>query len=82
VLSVPAERLLVLLRFFDELLSSRPVRKDGKLQLDKLRAAQLATLDGMPIRAPEELSALSQRLGSFQRITLIEPPAGLKASLA
>ena len=81
VLSVPAERLLVLLRFFDELLSTRPVRKDGKLQLDKLRAAQLSTLDGMPIRAPEELSALSQRLGSFQRIALIEPPVGLKASL-
>jgi hypothetical protein len=81
VLSVPAERLLVLLRFFDELLSTRPVRKDGKLQLDKLRAAQLATLDGLPIRAPAELSALSQQLENFQRITLIEPPKSLKASL-
>jgi len=81
VLSVPAERLLVLLRFFEELLATRPVRKDGKLQLDKLRAAQLATLDGLPIRAPEELSALSQRLDNFQRIALIEPPASLKASL-
>ena len=81
VLSVPADRLLVLLRFFDELLATRPVRKDGKLQLDKLRAAQLATLDGLPIRAPEELSALSQRLDNFQRIALIEPPATLKASL-
>ena len=81
VLSVPADRLLVLLRFFDELLATRPVRKDGKLQLDKLRAAQLATLDGLPIRAPEELSALSQRLDNFQRIALIDPPATLKASL-
>jgi SNF2 family DNA or RNA helicase len=81
VLSVPAERLLVLLRFFDELLATRPVRKDGKLQIDKLRAAQLATLDGLPIRAPEELSALAQRLDNFQRIALIEPPAALKASL-
>ncbi|MFO1485668.1 MAG: DEAD/DEAH box helicase [Verrucomicrobiaceae bacterium] len=81
VLSVPAERLLVLLRFFDELLSTRPVRKDGKLQLDKLRAAQLATLDGLPIRAPAELSALSQQLENFQRITLIDPPKSLKASL-
>ena len=81
VLSVPAERLLVLLRFFDELLATRPVRKDGKLQIDKLRAAQLATLDGLPIRAPEELSALAQRLENFQRIALIEPPAALKASL-
>jgi len=81
VLSVPAQRLVVLLRFFDELLSTRPVRKDGKLQLDKLRAAQLATLDGMPIRAPAELAVLSQQLGSFREIGLITPPAGLKASL-
>lgn len=81
VLSVPAHRLVVLLRFFDELLATRPVRKDGKLQLDKLRAAQLATLDGLPIRAPAELTALSQQLGSFREIGLIDPPASLKASL-
>ncbi len=81
VLSVPAARLLVLLRFFEELLATRPVRMDGKLQIDKLRAAQLATLDGLPISAPEELSALSQQLENFQRIALIEPPASLKASL-
>jgi superfamily II DNA or RNA helicase len=81
VLSVPASRLIVLLRFFDELLATRPVRKDGKLQLDKLRAAQLATLDGLPIRAPAELTALSQQLGSFREIGLIEPPVGLKANL-
>jgi len=81
VLSVPAKRLVVLLRFFDELLATRPVRKDGKLQLDKLRAAQLATLDGMPIRAPAELTVLSQQLGSFRQIGLIDPPAALKASL-
>lgn len=81
VLSVPAHRLVVLLRFFDELLATRPVRKDGKLQLDKLRAAQLASLDGLPIRAPAELTALSQQLGSFREIGLIDPPALLKASL-
>jgi superfamily II DNA or RNA helicase len=81
VLSVPAHRLVVLLRFFDELLATRPVRKDGKLQLDKLRAAQLASLDGLPILAPAELTALSQQLGSFREIGLIDPPASLKASL-
>ncbi len=81
VLSVPAKRLVVLLRFFDELLATRPVRKDGKLQLDKLRAAQLATLDGLPIRAPAELTALSQQLGTFREIGLIDPPVTLKASL-
>lgn len=81
VLSVPASRLLVLLRFFDELLATRPVRKDGKLQLDKLRAAQLTTLAGLPMRAPAELAQLSKQLGGFKEIALIEQPEGLKASL-
>jgi superfamily II DNA or RNA helicase len=81
VLSVPARRLLVLLRFLDELLATRPARKDGKLQLDKLRAAQLATLDGLPIRAPAELGILRERLVGFKEMSLVEPPVGLKASL-
>ncbi len=82
VLSVPAKRLLVLLRFLDELLSSRPARgKDGKLHLDKLRAAQLATLDGLPIRAPAELDALRERLAGFTEMSFVQPPAGLRADL-
>jgi superfamily II DNA or RNA helicase len=82
VLSVPARRLLVLLRFLDELLTTRPTRKDGKLHLDKLRAAQLSsTLDGLPIRAPAELAVLQQRLAGFKELSLVEPPPGLKADL-
>ncbi len=82
VLSVPARRLLVLLRFLDELLTTRPTRKDGKLHLDKLRAAQISSkLDGLPIRAPAELAALQQRLAGFKEMTLAEPPEGLKAQL-
>ncbi len=82
VLSVPAKRLLVLLRFLDELLTSRPARgKDGKLHLDKLRAAQLATLDGLPIRAPAELNALRERLEGFTEMSFVQPPAGLRADL-
>lgn len=82
VLAVPARRLLVLLRFLDELLSTRPTRKDGKLHLDKLRAAQLNTsLEGLPIRAPAELAALQKRLVGFKELTLVDPPAGLKAEL-
>ncbi len=82
VLSVPAHRLLVLLRFLDELLGSRPARgRDGRLHLDKLRAAQLDSLDGLPIRAPAELSALRERLAGFKEMALVAPPAGLKAEL-
>lgn len=82
VLSVPAKRLLVLLRFLDELLTSRTARKDGRLHLDKLRAAQLDTsLAGLPIRAPAELKALQQRLAGFKEMSLVQPPPGLKAEL-
>lgn len=82
VLSVPAPRLLVLLRFLDELLTTRPTRKDGKLQVDKLRAAQLSTsLEGLPIRAPAELAVLQKRLAGFKEMLLVDPPAGLKANL-
>lgn len=82
VLSVPARRLLVLLRFLDELLGGRPARgRDGRLHLDKLRAAQLESLDGLPIRAPAELGALRERLAGFKELTRVAPPAGLKAEL-
>jgi len=81
VLAVPARRLLVLLRFLDELLATRPGRKDGKLHLDKMRAAQLANLDGLPIRVPTQLAVLRERLEGFKEMSLVEPPAGLKADL-
>jgi superfamily II DNA or RNA helicase len=81
VLSLPAPRLLVLLRFLHELVASRSVKKDGKLHLDKLRAAQLQSLDGLPIRAPAELAALRQRLSSFTAMSPVPPPAGLRAEL-
>ncbi|HEY1084695.1 MAG TPA: DEAD/DEAH box helicase, partial [Prosthecobacter sp.] len=81
ILSVPAKRLLVLLNFLNELLATRPARKDGRLQVDKLRAAQLASLDGLPIRVPAELAALKQRLEGFTEVSHVPPPAGLRASL-
>lgn len=81
VLAVPARRLLVLLRFLDELLATRPARKDGRLQLDKLRAAQLASLDGLPIRVPAELAALKERLQGFTEVSHVPLPAGLRATL-
>jgi SNF2-related domain/Helicase conserved C-terminal domain len=82
VLSVPGRRLLVLLRFLDELLTTRPMRKDGKLHVDKLRAAQLSVnLEGLPIRAPVELAALQKRLAGFTEMSLVPLPAGLKADL-
>jgi superfamily II DNA or RNA helicase len=81
VLAVPARRLLVLLRFLDELLATRPAQKNGRLQLDKLRAAQLASLDGLPIRVPAELAVLKERLQAFTCLSLVQPPTGLRASL-
>ena len=81
VLAVPARRLLVLLRFLNELLATRPVQKNGRLQLDKLRAAQLASLEGLPIRVPAELAVLRERLKGFKELALVEPPQGLRATL-
>lgn len=81
VLAVPARRLLVLLKFLDELLATRPTQKNGRLQLDKLRAAQLASLDGLPIRVPAELAVLKERLHGFTEMRHVQPPAGLRASL-
>jgi superfamily II DNA or RNA helicase len=82
VISVPARRLQALLGFLDELLSSRPARrKDGGLKLDKLRAAQLAELDGLPIRAPAQLAALREQLSDFRELELVHPPVGLRAEL-
>lgn len=81
VLAVPARRLLMLLRFLDQLLTARATRKEGKLQLDKLRAAQLASLEGLPIRMPAELTALKERLQGFTEISHVTLPVGLRASL-
>lgn len=81
VLSVPAARLLVLVRFLDELLATRPASKDGRLHLDKLRAAQLASLQGLPIQMPAELARLRERLAGFTGMAFVEPPASLRATL-
>ncbi|GAA5146879.1 DEAD/DEAH box helicase [Prosthecobacter algae] len=81
VLAVPARRLLVLLRFLDELLATRAARKGGRLHLDKLRAAQLASLDGLPIRVPAELAALKDRLQGFTEMSQVALPVGLRAAL-
>lgn len=81
VLSVPASRLLVLVRFLDELLAARPPRQGGRLRIDKLRAAQLAGLDGLPLRLPEELTRLRERLEGFTGLSEVTPPTGLRATL-
>lgn len=81
VLAIPARRLLVLLRFLEELLATRPARRDGRLMLDKVRAAQLQSLDGLPIRVPDEIAALAQRLRDFRSVQPAVPPRGLQAQL-
>lgn len=81
VLAVPARRLLALLSFLNELLATRTSCQGGRLQLDRLRAAQLASLEGLPIRVPAELAALKERLHSFTELSLVQPPQGLRATL-
>ncbi len=82
VLAVPAARLLILVRFLDELLATRPAAgRDGRLHLDKLRAAQLASLEGLPLQMPAELTRLRERLAGFTSMAFVEPPAGLRATL-
>ena len=81
VLSVPATRLLALVRFLDELLAARPPRRNGRLRIDKLRAAQLAGLEGLPLRLPEELVRLREQLVGFTGLSEVPPPAGLRATL-
>ena len=62
-------------------LAARPVKKDGRLKLDKLRAAQLESLDGLPIQVPEQLRQLRERLQGFRALAPIATPAGLRAKL-
>ncbi len=83
VVSVPARHLLPLLRFLDELLDAKRLRKNpgGKLRLDRLRAAQLDGLEGLPIQPPENLRRLRERLRNFEALTPVPPPAGLQATL-
>jgi hypothetical protein len=81
VLSIPGHRLLGLMRFLDDLLASRPNKNRASLRLDRLRAAQLESLDGLPIQAPVELAALRQRLANVTQISAVAPPTGLRAQL-
>lgn len=91
VVEVPAKRLLPLIRFLNELMStlprsgtgrgSDPLLGDGGLRVDRLRAAQLTEIDGMAIQAPPALAHLRERLLAFEEMKLVEVPAGLRAEL-
>jgi hypothetical protein len=91
VVEVPAKRLLPLIRFLNELMStlprsgtgrgSDPLLGGGGLRVDRLRAAQLTEIDGMAINAPPALAHLRERLMAFEEMKLVEVPAELRADL-
>lgn len=91
VVEVPAKRLLPLIRFLNELMStlprsgtgrgSDPLLGGGGLRIDRLRAAQLTEIDGLAINAPPALAHLRERLMAFKEMELVALPTGLRAEL-
>ncbi len=84
VVEVPAKRLLPLIRFLNELMSTIPrsLTAGGMgFRLDRLRAAQLTEIDGMAIQAPAVLAKLRERLMGFEGMKVAEMPEGLGAEL-
>lgn len=84
VVEVPAQRLLPLIRFLNELMSTIPrsLTAGGKgFRLDRLRAAQLTEIDGIAIQAPAALAKLRERLMGFDGMKVAEMPGGLCAEL-
>jgi superfamily II DNA or RNA helicase len=84
VVSIPAGPLRALLRFLGELLDTKSIRRPApvRLPMNALRAAQLEdALEGLPLRYPDSLADLRQRLRDFETLRPVPSPAGLKATL-
>jgi len=91
VVEVPARRLLPLVSLLTELMSMLPKSKgrrgsstaplEGKLRLDRLRAAQLSDIEGLEFRMPKDLEKLRERLRNFQEMQHAQVPPGLNAEL-
>jgi superfamily II DNA or RNA helicase len=80
LISLPGHRLMPILSVLHELFAPTSKRKQ-KIKVDRLRAAQLASLQGSAFHLPAEIQRLSERLQSFDAVREIEPPKGLKATL-
>jgi superfamily II DNA or RNA helicase len=81
IVPLPVERLRAIASTLAELFDPEAVN-DGKIRVNRLRAAELIDLNvDTPWRGPEELRELSSRLRAFSGIVPVPPPPGLQATL-
>ncbi len=80
LISLPGRRLLPILSILHELFTSG-AKKKNKLQVDRLRAAQLGVQQGMALQMPSELTALGEKLATFTDLPQVDLPPGLRATL-
>ncbi len=87
VVEIKASRLLPLMTVLTEIMSlssggrnSTPAPSASGLRIDRLRAAQLAGLDGLHVQSTE-LAKLRERLQTFEQVRSVPAPAGLRATL-
>ena len=86
LLPVPIARVRAVLTTLTELYDEKPLDPNGRLQLPRVQAGQLASLDAalgdkLTWQGGETLRALGRRLRDFQGIRPVPAPAGLKATL-
>ena len=84
VLPFPAARLRDILSVLIELYDPQALNKKGRLEMPKLRAAEVATLaegDHWRWLGSDALKELGQRLKNFRGIQRSAPPAGLQTTL-
>jgi superfamily II DNA or RNA helicase len=84
ILPFPAGRLREILSILLELFDPKSLDKSNRLKLPKLRVAELAGLDGKEgwnWFGGETLRELARKMKSFQGITRVVPPSGLRAEL-
>ncbi|MGN6368034.1 MAG: DEAD/DEAH box helicase [Phycisphaerae bacterium] len=81
IVPLPAERLRAIAATLAELFDPDAL-SNGKLQVSRLRAAELIDLqDDVTWRGPAELQQLRQQLRSFDCIRPVAPPSSLAATL-
>ncbi|MBM3524725.1 MAG: DEAD/DEAH box helicase, partial [Alphaproteobacteria bacterium] len=85
---LPVARLLPLLTTLVELLAGSELTKAGRVRLPRLRAAELAALEGTAFEAArlrwlggDRLRELGRRLADFTAIAPVDPPGGFRGEL-
>ncbi len=80
-LAFPKSRLREMLAVLVELLDPHALGADGRLQLPKLRAAEVMVGPEWRWLGNKELRAFGEKLRDFRGIQAVEPPAELQATL-